>query len=171
MRARIAHYCGAVRVCSVYMHVCPPAACADCCKYETRRRSDGEGALNNDTARGILKHKGTELRIRARGQHATTIEARNGILRHTMHLMEEDLKRNDISLNIKRLLAESIFVCKAFTYYNGESPYHALLGRSRNAFLTWKPLTSLTNRRRSLAIKRNNALGKSPSKLSHSQRQ
>ena len=46
-----------------------------------------------------------------------------------MHFMEEDLKRNDIPLNIKRLLSEAIFVCNAFTYYNGESPYDALLGR------------------------------------------
>eukprot|EP00959_Pyramimonas_sp_CCMP1952_P373552 7823405-Pyramimonas_sp.AAC.1 len=32
--------------------------------------------LNDDTARAVLKAKGTELRMRARGQHATTIEAR-----------------------------------------------------------------------------------------------
>eukprot|EP00959_Pyramimonas_sp_CCMP1952_P187874 3928198-Pyramimonas_sp.AAC.1 len=42
---------------------------------------DGEGALNNDTAKAVLKAKGIELRMRARGQYATTIEARNGILR------------------------------------------------------------------------------------------
>eukprot|EP00959_Pyramimonas_sp_CCMP1952_P294054 6150259-Pyramimonas_sp.AAC.1 len=37
--------------------------------------SDGEGALNNDTARAVLKAKCIERRIRARGQHATAIEA------------------------------------------------------------------------------------------------
>eukprot|EP00959_Pyramimonas_sp_CCMP1952_P171786 3589586-Pyramimonas_sp.AAC.1 len=43
--------------------------------------SDGKGALSNDTAKEVLKtKKGTELRMRARGQHATTSEARNGIL-------------------------------------------------------------------------------------------
>eukprot|EP00959_Pyramimonas_sp_CCMP1952_P229856 4805945-Pyramimonas_sp.AAC.1 len=41
--------------------------------------SDGEGALNNDTAKAVLKAKGIELRRRARGQHATAIEARSGI--------------------------------------------------------------------------------------------
>eukprot|EP00959_Pyramimonas_sp_CCMP1952_P046412 969350-Pyramimonas_sp.AAC.1 len=45
----------------------------------------GEGALNNDSAKAALEAKGTELRILARGQHATTIEARNGILRHLFH--------------------------------------------------------------------------------------
>ena len=29
--------------------------------------SDGEGALNNDTSKSVLKDKGAELRIRARG--------------------------------------------------------------------------------------------------------
>eukprot|EP00959_Pyramimonas_sp_CCMP1952_P154882 3240484-Pyramimonas_sp.AAC.1 len=41
------------------------------------RCSDGEGALNDDTAKAVLKAKGTELRIRARGQRATTIEVRS----------------------------------------------------------------------------------------------
>eukprot|EP00959_Pyramimonas_sp_CCMP1952_P202516 4235073-Pyramimonas_sp.AAC.1 len=53
--------------------------------------SDGEGALNNDTAKAVLKAKGTELRIRARGQHATTIEARNGVLRHLLHVIVAEL--------------------------------------------------------------------------------
>ena len=51
--------------------------------------SDGEGAFSNPTAKEILKFKGTELRMRARGQHATSIASINGILRHTMHVMEE----------------------------------------------------------------------------------
>ena len=91
--------------------------------------SDGEGALNNDKAKAIMKHKGTELRIRARGQHATTIEARNGILRHLLHVMEEDLKRHDIPLVFTRLLHEAMFASNAFTFYNGVSPYNALYGR------------------------------------------
>eukprot|EP00959_Pyramimonas_sp_CCMP1952_P338865 7096510-Pyramimonas_sp.AAC.1 len=53
--------------------------------------SDGEGALNNDTAKTVLKAKGAEPRIHARGQHATTIEARNGRLRHLLHVMEAEL--------------------------------------------------------------------------------
>eukprot|EP00959_Pyramimonas_sp_CCMP1952_P120345 2516487-Pyramimonas_sp.AAC.1 len=49
------------------------------------RYSDGEGALNNDTAKAVFEAKSTELRMHARGQHATTIEARNGILHHLLH--------------------------------------------------------------------------------------
>eukprot|EP00959_Pyramimonas_sp_CCMP1952_P251864 5262472-Pyramimonas_sp.AAC.1 len=44
--------------------------------------SNGEGALNNDTAKAVLQAKGTELRMRARGQRATTIDANSGALRH-----------------------------------------------------------------------------------------
>eukprot|EP00959_Pyramimonas_sp_CCMP1952_P379218 7943613-Pyramimonas_sp.AAC.1 len=51
------------------------------------------GALKNDTAKAVLKAKGTELRVRARGQHATTLGARNGILRHLRHVMEAELNR------------------------------------------------------------------------------
>ena len=91
--------------------------------------SDGEGALNNDTANAIFKGKGTELRIRVRGQHATTIEARSGILFHLQHVMEEDLKRQYIPLVIPRLLHEAMFASSAFTFYNGVSPYSALYGR------------------------------------------
>eukprot|EP00959_Pyramimonas_sp_CCMP1952_P293436 6136726-Pyramimonas_sp.AAC.1 len=39
--------------------------------------SDGGGAVNNDTAQAVLEAKGTELRMCARGQRATTIEARS----------------------------------------------------------------------------------------------
>ena len=39
---------------------------------------DGEGGLNNEVAKERLAALGTELRMRAPGQHATTIEARRG---------------------------------------------------------------------------------------------
>ena len=55
--------------------------------------SDGESGLNNAEAIAELKRLGTELRIRAPGQHAQTVNTRIGVLRHTMHLIEEDLKR------------------------------------------------------------------------------
>ena len=91
--------------------------------------SDGEGGLNNDTAKAQLAHKGTTLRIRAPGQHATSIESRNGLLRGTLHLMEEELKRHNIPIVFERLLAEGVFATNAFTFYNGCSPYQAHTGR------------------------------------------
>eukprot|EP00959_Pyramimonas_sp_CCMP1952_P404734 8482156-Pyramimonas_sp.AAC.1 len=49
--------------------------------------SDGGGALKKDAAEAALKAKGTELKIRARGQRATTTDARNGTLRHLLRFM------------------------------------------------------------------------------------
>ena len=46
-----------------------------------------------------------------------------------MHVMEEELKRHDIPLVFTRLLHEALFVCSAFTCYNGCSPCQALYGR------------------------------------------
>eukprot|EP00959_Pyramimonas_sp_CCMP1952_P372088 7791364-Pyramimonas_sp.AAC.1 len=77
--------------------------------------SHGEGALNNDTAKAVLIAKGTELRIRARGQHATTIEARSGTLLHLLHVMETEFKRLDLPLVFTRLLHEAPFAANAFT--------------------------------------------------------
>eukprot|EP00959_Pyramimonas_sp_CCMP1952_P233455 4879044-Pyramimonas_sp.AAC.1 len=75
--------------------------------------SDGESALNNDAAKAVLKATGTELRKRARGQHAATIEARNGILRHLLRAMEAELNRLDIPLVFTRLLREALFAANA----------------------------------------------------------
>ena len=38
---------------------------------------DGEGALSNDVAKASLRRLGATLRVRAPGQHANYIEARN----------------------------------------------------------------------------------------------
>eukprot|EP00959_Pyramimonas_sp_CCMP1952_P406313 8515634-Pyramimonas_sp.AAC.1 len=46
---------------------------------------DGEGALKIDAPKAVLKAKGAELRMRARGQRTATIEARSGTLRHLLH--------------------------------------------------------------------------------------
>ena len=91
--------------------------------------SDGELGLNNADAIAELKRLGTQLRVRAPGQHARIIESRNSMLRHVMHMIEEDLKRHGHSIPFPRLLAEAIFVVNAFTFYNGTSPYNAYTGR------------------------------------------
>eukprot|EP00959_Pyramimonas_sp_CCMP1952_P200833 4200568-Pyramimonas_sp.AAC.1 len=53
--------------------------------------SDGGGALTDVAAKAVLKAEGTELRIRARGLHAATNEARSGRLRHLLRAMEAEL--------------------------------------------------------------------------------
>eukprot|EP00959_Pyramimonas_sp_CCMP1952_P088038 1842018-Pyramimonas_sp.AAC.1 len=53
----------------------------------------------------------------ARGQRATTIEARSGRLRHLLHVAEAELKRLEVPLVFTRLLHEALFAASAFTFY------------------------------------------------------
>ena len=96
--------------------------------------SDVELGFNNAASIAELKRLGTELLIRAPGQHAQLAESRQSLLRHVMHLIEEELKRHNHTLSFPRLYAEAIFVVNAFTFYNGVSPYNAYTGR-QPAFL------------------------------------
>eukprot|EP00959_Pyramimonas_sp_CCMP1952_P156478 3272627-Pyramimonas_sp.AAC.1 len=102
--------------------------------------SDRAGAFNNDTAKAVLEAKGTELRIRARGQRATLIEARNGILRHLLGVMGTELKRLDIPLVFTRLLQEALAAANAFTFYEEVSPCSALLRRQPAMLPDWPAL-------------------------------
>ena len=78
--------------------------------------TDGQSGMNTAEAKAELKRPGTELRVRAPGQHARIIEIRNAMLRQVMHLIEEDLKRFNITTPFKRLLGEAIFVCNALFF-------------------------------------------------------
>ena len=91
--------------------------------------TDGESGLTNETAVAQLKNLGTTLRVRAPGQHARVAESRQSMLRHVMHLTEEELKRHDTTIPFKRLYLEALFVVNAFTFYNGVFPYNAHTGR------------------------------------------
>ena len=91
--------------------------------------SDRGKGLDNVKSHAELKRLGTELRVRAPGQHARTAEVRQAMLRHVMHMIEEDLKRHSHSIPLQRLYAEALFVVNAFTFYNGVSPYNAHTGR------------------------------------------
>ena len=53
--------------------------------------SDGELGLNNNSTINALRRLGTELKVRAPDQHARLAEVRQAMLRHDMHLTEEDL--------------------------------------------------------------------------------
>ena len=78
--------------------------------------SDGESALNCDAAKAELKRLGTDLKIKAPGQHAAIVERRNAVLRHVLHMIEADLKRCGIKIPFDRILGEAIFVSNAFTF-------------------------------------------------------
>ena len=91
--------------------------------------SDGELGLNNSLAIDELKRLGTELKVRAPGQHARLAEVRQSMLRHVMHLKEEDLERHNHTIPFKRLYGEALFVVNAFSFYHGCSPCNVVFGR------------------------------------------
>ena len=49
-----------------------------------------------------------------------------------MHKIEASCNRLNSEISFSRLLAEGVFVCNAFSFYNGVSPYNALFGRQPN---------------------------------------
>ena len=79
---------------------------------------DGEGGLANETAKQALANVGTKIFPKASGQHAHIIEARNGLLRSVMHKIEMSCNRLSIEISFSRLVAEGVFVCNAFSFYN-----------------------------------------------------
>ena len=95
----------------------------------TKLYSDGETGLTSADSVAALKRLGTELMIRAPRQHARTAESRQSMLRHVMHLTEEELKRHNITMTFTELYAEALFVVNAFSNYGGATPMNALTGR------------------------------------------
>ena len=84
--------------------------------------SDGELGLTNDSAKAQFKRMGITLKVRAPGQHARYVERHGAILRVTMHLTEEQCKREGISVHIDMLTAQSLFVCNALTTVGQATP-------------------------------------------------
>ncbi len=114
---------------------------------------------NNQKSIAELKRLGTELRIRAPGQHARTAEARQSMLRHVVHMIEEDLKRHDCQIQFCCLYAEALFVVNAFSFYKGVSPYNAHAGR-QPAFLPDLETSIFPRKERGLMDSENKESGK-----------
>eukprot|EP00959_Pyramimonas_sp_CCMP1952_P217743 4553915-Pyramimonas_sp.AAC.1 len=60
--------------------------------------SDGGVPLTTTLRKQSSRRKNIEVRMRARGQPATTTEAKHDILRHLLHAMEAEPNRLDIPL-------------------------------------------------------------------------
>ena len=91
---------------------------------------DGEAALATaQLAKDYFKSKTITVKVRAPQQHARYIERRGAILRHQMHLIEEQCKRENLSISFTRLLGEATFCGNALTFTGNSSPYNAVYGR------------------------------------------
>ena len=91
--------------------------------------TDGETALNTDTAKARLQQESINLKTRASGQHARFAERHGAMLRVVLHLMIEELKRQRIERPFETILAMAFFVLNAFTSVGGKTPHQAVYGR------------------------------------------
>ena len=90
---------------------------------------DGESSLNCAEAQTRLKDKGILVKAKAPGQHARMVERRHAILRHAMHVAEEQLIDEGIRVTFKQLLAHCTFAGNELISYGGATPYNARFGR------------------------------------------
>ena len=90
---------------------------------------DGETEIAGRETTEYLKRKGVTIHPRAPQQHARIVERMNALLRHAMHTAEEQLKRENMNVTFKQLLAECTFACNSMITHNGASPYNARVGR------------------------------------------
>ena len=79
---------------------------------------DGESGIFSTGAEEYFRRHGIVVRQRAPGQHARIVERRGSILRHAMHCIEEQLKRDEVTVGIEQLLAEAVFAGNALVTYN-----------------------------------------------------
>ena len=93
---------------------------------------DGEAGLASAEAKEYFARQGIEVRTRAPQQHARIIERRGAILRHAMHCIEEQLRRDEVTCTFDELLAEATFAGNALVTYNGASPFNARFGSQPN---------------------------------------
>ena len=91
---------------------------------------DGEsGVTESQFFLGELKARGIKLTIRAPQQHARYIERRGALLRHSMHVIKAQLKREGVSVSLATLLSEAVFAGNCLTFVGGVTPYQAVYGR------------------------------------------
>ena len=95
----------------------------------TNLHVDGESGLNTDAVKANLKRQGTQVHTRAPQQHARFIERRGAILRASMHITEEQCKRESVAVTFTQLLSTSVFAGNALVSVGDATPYQAVVGR------------------------------------------
>ena len=95
---------------------------------------DGEGGFWRPEIMARIRRMGTEPKLRAPEQHARYVERRGAILRGTLHLIEEQLEREELVYPFATTLSEAVFAGNTCTHVGGSTPYQAVFGR-QPAFL------------------------------------
>ena len=91
--------------------------------------TDGEAALVTTKNRARFAAHNIHLSVRAPGQHAHFAERHGAMLRHTVHVLAEQLKAENLTEPLSSILPEAFFALNALTQVGGSTPYQAVLGR------------------------------------------
>jgi len=67
--------------------------------------------------------------VRAPQQHARYIERRGALLRQSLHVIEDQLRTEGITVTFPILLAEAVFAGNCLTFVGGVTPYQVVYGR------------------------------------------
>jgi hypothetical protein len=98
---------------------------------------DGEtGATESHMFQGELKARGIKLTVRAPQQHARYIERRGALLRHGMHVIENQLKQEGVAVTFATLLSEAVFAGNCLTFVGGFHPIPGCIRTSTGTFTT-----------------------------------
>ena len=92
--------------------------------------SDQEGAFQSPISATFLERKGIDLKLRAKEQHAQTVERHHEILRQQLHKLEEQCTSDGIRASFQMILAEATYAKNALFRCGHHTPYEAVFGRT-----------------------------------------
>ena len=92
--------------------------------------ADGETGLDSEEVRQWLDRIRSEVKPKAPGEHAQTVERRHELLRHILHNVEYQLREEGINLPFDVVLAECMFVKNAMITVGEVTPFQSVLGRT-----------------------------------------
>ena len=90
--------------------------------------SDQEGGLCGDEAAVWAETQQTEIRLRPKGAHATTVERHHQIYRDQMNTIRTQVAEENLQIPFEHLVAEATYAKNSLTLIGGFSPYQAVFG-------------------------------------------
>ncbi|CAK0834374.1 unnamed protein product [Prorocentrum cordatum] len=93
--------------------------------------SDREGALDSDEARSWASRWQCKLNLRPRGAHARMVERHHELLRHQLHLVDEQCTRDGTPVPDEAILDECVLAKNCMISISGNiTPYKVVFGRT-----------------------------------------
>ena len=91
--------------------------------------TDGEAGLNTERVKQKLASAGIKLVTRAPEQHASMAEMAGSMLRLMIHLINSQLKKENITISMKTMTMQALFALNALTPVGSATPYQVVFCR------------------------------------------